>query len=74
MAAKKPSRPWRLLHTVNGAVIETKHRSRPEADREVAAEVARIADGTSRVVRIRIEKWEADYGRWMHVEIAYPTT
>ncbi|MFJ5886853.1 hypothetical protein [Streptomyces californicus] len=74
MPAKKPSRPWRLLHTVNGAVVETKHRSRPEADREVAAEKQRIADGISRVVRIRIEKWNVETGTWTHVELAHPAT
>ncbi|MFE9286698.1 hypothetical protein [Streptomyces olivaceus] len=69
---KKPSRPWRLLHTTPGSVVETKHRSEPETYREVAAEKERIANGTSRTVRIRVEKWSVDYGRWEHFETAYP--
>ncbi|WP_329217310.1 hypothetical protein [Streptomyces microflavus] len=72
MAAKKPSRPWRLLHTTNSAVVETKHRSQPEAYREVAAEKQRIADGISRVVGIRVEKWSVEYARWEHFETPYP--
>ncbi|MEV5619402.1 hypothetical protein [Streptomyces bacillaris] len=72
MSIKKPSRPWRLLHTVNGAVVETKHRSEPEAYREVAAEKERIASGSSRVLRIRVEKWSVEYARWEHFETPYP--
>lgn len=74
MTAKKPSKPWRLLHTTPGSVVETKHRSEPETYRAVAAEKERIANGTSRVVRIRVEKWSVDYGRWEHFETAYPET
>lgn len=74
MPTNKPSRPWRLLHTTPGAVVETKHRSEPETYRAVAAEKARIADGASRTVRIRVEKWNVDYGRWEHFETAYPET
>ncbi|MFF3998552.1 hypothetical protein ACFYX8_35250 [Streptomyces cyaneofuscatus] len=72
MAAKKPSRPWRLLHMTPGSVVETKHRSQPEAYREVAAEKERIASGTSRVLRIRVEKWSVEYARWEHFETPYP--
>lgn len=71
-APRKPSKPWRLLHTTPGSVVETKHRSEPETYRAVAAEKARIADGTSRVVRIRVEKWNVDGGRWEWFETAYP--
>ncbi|MFD3970185.1 hypothetical protein [Streptomyces cyaneofuscatus] len=74
MPAKKPSRPWRLLYTTNGSVTDTKHRSRPEADRAAAVEIARIADGSSRVVRIRIEKWDTEAGSWQDAATAYPTT
>lgn len=72
MTAKKPSRPWRLLYTTSGSVTETKHRSRPEADRAAAAEVTRITDGSSRVVRIRIEKWDVEAGCWQYAGTAYP--
>lgn len=72
MSAQKPSRPWRLLHTTAGSVVTTQHRSKPEAYREVAAEKERIASGISRVVRIRVEKWNAKTGQWEHVELAHP--
>ncbi|MGW7087481.1 hypothetical protein ACWGH2_28845 [Streptomyces sp. NPDC054871] len=72
MAATKPSKPWRLLHTTPGSVVETKHRSEPETYRAVAAEKERIANGSSRVLRIRVEKWNVAYGRWEHFETAYP--
>lgn len=72
MNAKKPSQPWRLLHTTSNAVVETKHRSKPETYREIAAEKERIANGESRTVRIRVEKWSVDYGRWELFELAYP--
>jgi hypothetical protein len=38
----------------------------------VAAEKERIASGHSRVTRIRVEQWSADYARWELFEIAYP--
>lgn len=71
MVTKKPSRPWRLLHTTPGGVVETKHRSEPETYRAVAAEKEQIENGTSRTVRIRVEKWSVPYGRWELFDIAY---
>lgn len=72
MAAQKPSRPWRLMMRTSGLVVESKHRSQPEAYREVAAQKEKIANGTTRVTRIRVEKWSVDYGRWELFETAYP--
>ncbi|MFF7411688.1 hypothetical protein [Streptomyces lydicus] len=72
MPTKKPSRPWRLVLSTQGAPVETKHRSCPEAYRAVAAEKERIATGSSRVTRIRVEQWSVEYGRWDLYERAYP--
>lgn len=72
MATKKPSRPWLVRYVTPGSVIEEKYRSQPETYRAVNAEKERIADGSSRVQRIRVEKWSTDYGRWETFEVAYP--
>ena len=71
-ASKKPSKPWRLLHTTPGSVVETKHRSEPETYRAVAAEKQAIAAGTSLVVRIRVEKWNVAHGCWEYYDAPYP--
>ncbi|HTE56981.1 MAG TPA: hypothetical protein VK698_39280 [Kofleriaceae bacterium] len=71
-APKKPSQPWRVKMITAGSILESKYRSEPATYRAVAAEKERIANGASRVTRIRVEKWNVDYGRWEHFEPAYP--
>lgn len=53
-------------------IVESKHRSCPEAYREVAAQKERIANGTTRVTSIRVEKWNTDHECWDLYERAYP--
>jgi hypothetical protein len=60
------------MRTTPGSVEETTHRSCPEAYRAVAAEKERIADGSSRVRRIRVEQWSVELGHWVLYERAYP--
>lgn len=69
---KRPSRPWLVRYVTPGSVVEEKYRSGLETYRAVNKEKERIADGSSRVQRIRVEKWSVDYGRWEHFETAYP--
>ena len=71
---RKPSQPWRLKMSTAGSILETKYRSEPATYRAIAEEKERIANGISRVTRIRVEKWSVDYGRWELFETAYPET
>ncbi|KOT47259.1 MULTISPECIES: hypothetical protein [Streptomyces] len=72
MTTKKPAKPWLVRYTTPGGPIEQKYRSEPETYRAISKERDRIADGSSRVQRIRVEKWSADTGRWEYFKTAYP--
>ncbi|MEV0443523.1 hypothetical protein AB0I84_35610 [Streptomyces spectabilis] len=71
MAAKKPSKPWRLVLSTAGGPVYTAHRSKPAAYRAIEEEKQRVADGYSRVVRIAVEQWDIDGSRWQRVEHAW---
>lgn len=64
----KPSKPWRLVMSTAGGPIYVPHRSKPAAYRAVEEEKQRVADGSSRVVRIAVEQWDVDGKRWQRYE------
>ncbi|MGW8702285.1 hypothetical protein ACWGOK_36090, partial [Streptomyces eurythermus] len=74
MTVKKPSQPWRLVLTTPGAVVYTKHRSKPAAYRAVEDEKERVAAEMSCVVRIAVEQWDVGAQRWVRYENVWDKT
>jgi hypothetical protein len=68
MSAPRPSKPWRVVFTTPGAAVYEPHRSRPAAYRAVEAEKERVADGTSRTLRMAVDQWDTDGQRWQRYE------
>ena len=70
MTARKPSKPWRIVLTTPGEPITQPYGSERATYEAVRAEKERIAAGTSRVTRIRVEHWEN--GRWIYYDRPWP--
>ncbi|MGW4222975.1 hypothetical protein ACWEG1_05910 [Streptomyces bauhiniae] len=60
---------WRLIVVTPSGEMQTQHHSEPETYRAVTAERERITSGSSNAIRIRVEKWDDDTGRWKLFEL-----
>lgn len=66
----RKSKPWAVIVTTPDGPTRTEYTSETRAYDAVRKERAVIDAGTSRVTKIRVEKWERD--RWIWFDKPYP--
>lgn len=73
MATTRKSKPWAVTLITPGAPYRTEFTSEAKAYEKVRAELASAKAGTSRVTRIRVEKWDRLGGRWDLFDLIDPS-